>query len=63
MTQHMVSTKEYHYEYYPNGVLKAEGWKSGEYKVDFWHFYHPNGKVSKEGHFRNNKKNVYWYNS
>ncbi len=57
----LFSQKEYHYEYYPNGMVKAEGWKLGEIRVDFWHFYHLNGKVSHEGHFNNNKKNGYWY--
>ncbi len=53
--------KEYHYEYYPNNVVKAEGWKIGEIKVDFWHFYHASGNISHEGHFKNNKKSGYWY--
>ncbi|MCK8521115.1 hypothetical protein M0D21_06035 [Aquimarina sp. D1M17] len=55
------SQKEYHYEYYSDGTLKAEGWKEGETKVDFWHFYYPNGRVSHEGHFRKNQKTGYWY--
>ena len=52
----MALEKQYHYEYYPNGVLKSEGWVIGKTKVDFWYFYHDNGKVSHEGHFVNNKR-------
>ena len=53
--------KTYHKEYYADGKLKAQGWKLGDIKVNFWHFYHPNGKVASEGHYRSNKKSGYWH--
>ncbi|MCX2764126.1 toxin-antitoxin system YwqK family antitoxin [Aquimarina muelleri] len=61
MINQMISKKEYHYEYYVDGKLKGEGWKTEQVKIGFWHFYYPNGKVSHEGHYQNNKKNGYWY--
>lgn len=53
--------KEYFYEHYTTGTLKAEGWKAGTYKEGFWHFYYPNGVISHEGHYNKNKKTGYWY--
>ncbi|MEL6811306.1 MAG: hypothetical protein AAFP76_08235 [Bacteroidota bacterium] len=53
--------KVYVKEYYSNGHLKAEGWKVGKAKVNYWKFYHSNGTVSSQGHFRKNKKHGYWY--
>ncbi len=53
--------KSYHREFYENGQLKAQGWKKGDSKEDFWKFYYENGKISEQGHFKNNVKVGYWY--
>ncbi|WP_422857768.1 toxin-antitoxin system YwqK family antitoxin [Flagellimonas sp. S174] len=53
--------KEYHREYHNNGEIKAQGWKKGDSKEDFWKFYFPNGKIKEQGHFKNNLKVGYWY--
>ncbi len=53
--------KAYQYEYYDNGVLKSEGWKSGNTKEGYWYFYYPNGKVYQKGKFSKNEKHGYWY--
>ena len=53
--------KMYAKEYFANGNLKAEGWKSMDTKTDFWFFYHENGKVASKGHFRSNQRDGYWY--
>ncbi len=53
--------KEYHREYYENGIIKAQGWIKGDSKEGFWKFYFPNGKLKEQGHFKNNLKVGYWY--
>lgn len=53
--------KMYVKEYYPTGVLKAEGWQMDTMKMDYWILYHPNGNIASKGHFRNNTQNGYWY--
>ncbi len=53
--------KEYHREYHNNGMLKAQGWKIGDSKEDFWKFYYPDGKIMEQGHYKSNKKIGYWY--
>ena len=53
--------KEYHREFYENGKVKAQGWKAGDSKEDFWKFYHPNGKLMEQGHYKMNSRTGYWY--
>ncbi|KAA1243867.1 toxin-antitoxin system YwqK family antitoxin [Aquimarina sp. RZ0] len=53
--------KEYHREYYDNGLIKTEGWKINDQKTDYWFVYYPNGKVAEKGHFLHGKKEGYWY--
>ncbi|TXN38162.1 hypothetical protein FVB32_07670 [Flagellimonas hymeniacidonis] len=53
--------KEYHREFHENGKIKAQGWKNGDSREDFWKFYFPNGKIMEQGHFRNNQRVGYWY--
>lgn len=48
-------------EYYSDGSLKAEGWRSNQMNQNYWIFYYPNHEVAKKGHFLNNKMNDYWY--
>ena len=53
--------KEYHREYHKNGMIKAQGWKKGDSREDFWKFYHSNGEIREQGHFKNDLKVGYWY--
>ena len=53
--------KEYHREFHYNGKIKAQGWKSGDSKEDFWKFYYPNGKLMEQGHYTMNSRSGYWY--
>jgi len=53
--------KRYHREYYNDGAIKAEGWKMGDQKINYWYSYYPNGNILEQGHFINNKKNGYWF--
>jgi len=60
-TENGAASKEYIKIYYPNGVLKSEGWVDGKSKVDYWKYYFPNGVVMKKGHYDNDIKEGYWY--
>lgn len=53
--------KVYSKTYFSNGNLKAEGWKTGSIKTDYWYYYHANGNVAAKGHYTNNEKQGYWY--
>ncbi|RDY59419.1 toxin-antitoxin system YwqK family antitoxin [Flagellimonas nanhaiensis] len=54
-------SKMYHREYYDNGLVKAEGWKQGDTKEDFWKHYFSNGKIQAQGHYKMDLKDGYWY--
>jgi len=53
--------KEYHWEHYPDGGLKAQGWEEHGFREGYWKFYFPNGKLKEMGHFQMGKKSGYWY--
>ena len=53
--------KMYHREYHQNGQLKAQGWKLGDSKENFWKYYFPNGVLQQQGHYKMNRKTGYWY--
>ena len=54
-------TKEYHREYHDNGMVKAEGWKLGDRKEDFWKFFYSDGTLMEQGHYKGNQRVGYWY--
>lgn len=53
--------KTYHRDYFDNGNVRAQGWKLGNSKEDFWKYFHTNGKLMKQGHYKMNQKEGYWY--
>ena len=57
----LLAQKVYHKAYYSNGILKEEGWKDENGKVDFWKYYFSNGNIKKEGHYKNDLPSNYWY--
>ena len=54
-------SREYHKDYYENGLIKSEGWINGEKRSGYWKFYFESGKVAFEGHFKSDEKEGYWY--
>lgn len=53
--------KTYHYQYYADGKIKAEGWILHNQKTAYWKFYHPNGNIERQGHYQHNQKKDYWF--
>lgn len=53
--------KFYKREFYETGILKAEGWRKRNSRVDHWIFNYPDGKIWRKGHFRDNEMHGYWY--
>lgn len=51
----------YSREFYENGILKAEGWKNGTLKENYWYFYYPNQNISKKGHYLHDSQEGYWF--
>lgn len=52
--------KIYIREFYPNKIVKAEGWMQSNKKEDYWFFYNENGSKKEEGHYENGKKVNWW---
>lgn len=50
----------YHKDFYKNGILKSQGWKTGIDKTGYWYFYRKTGQLEKEGHFRKDKMTNWW---
>lgn len=46
--------------YYPNGIIKAEGWVKNNQKTAYWFYYFENGNKKEEGHYTANKKSKWW---
>lgn len=59
--QNLDNEKSYHKNYFNNGVLKEEGWKSDQKKESYWIYYYMNGTLKSKGHFRKDQKHGYWF--
>ncbi len=55
-----IENKTYVKNYYPNGIIKDEGWLINGEKNEYWFFYYENGNKKAEGHYLNNNKCNWW---